>query len=199
VSPVLARQGRARSGRTYRIEEKESAMSATGLDVFDKSLQTTNIWLKELTECEGIGPDRQVAWRVLGAVLHTLRDRLGVEQAAHFGAELPLIVRGLYYDRWHPAGKPDRERRAEEFCVRVASELSNIRPVNAEKAARAVFTVISLHVSAGQVEKIRQSLPEDIRRLWPERTATPMPRTSITEPPTETEFVIADLEKTGAA
>lgn len=174
-------------------------MSATGLDVFDKSLQTTNIWLKEIMEMEGIGPDRQVAWRVLGAVLHTLRDRLTVEQTAHLGAELPLIVRGLYYDQWQPAGKPDKERRAEEFVARIASELSNTRPVNAEQATRAVFTVINLHVSAGQVEKIRQSLPEDIRRLWPERTATPKPRNSMTEAQEETEFAAADFEKTGAA
>ena len=144
-------------------------MSATGLDVFDKSLQTTNIWLKELMQFEAIGPDRQVAWRVLGAVMHTLRDRLGVEQVAHLGAELPLIVRGLYYDQWHPHGKPDRERRAEEFVARVHGELHDIRRVDPDEGVRAVFIVLNNHISAGQVDKIRQSLPEDIRRLWPDR------------------------------
>ena len=49
-------------------------MAATGLDVFDKTLQTTNIWLDEIMEV--IGPDRQVAWHTLGAVLRPLRDRL---------------------------------------------------------------------------------------------------------------------------
>ena len=33
-------------------------MSATGLDVFDKTLQTTNIWLDEVMSV--LGPDRQV-------------------------------------------------------------------------------------------------------------------------------------------
>lgn len=143
-------------------------MSATGLEVLDKSLQTTNIWLKEIMETEPVGPDRQVAWRVLGAVLHTLRDRLSVDQVAHLGAELPIVIRGLYYDQWHPAGKPDRERRAEEFCARVAAELRDTRRVDPDDAARAVFRALSRHVSAGQVEKIRQSLPEDIRQLWME-------------------------------
>ena len=32
-------------------------MSATGLEVFDKTLQTTNTWLNEIGE--KIGPDRQ--------------------------------------------------------------------------------------------------------------------------------------------
>jgi len=164
-------------------------MSATGLDVIDKSLQTTNIWLKEIMQSEAVGPDRQLAWRVLGAVLHTLRDRLSVEQVAHFGAELPIVVRGLYYDQWHPAGKPDRERRAEEFVARVNAALQDTRPVDADEATRAVLRVIDRHVSAGQVDKIRQSLPEDVRRLWAD------PRN---EPPAqETEELTRELEKTG--
>ena len=143
-------------------------MSATGLEVLDKSLQTTNIWLKEIMEMEAVGPDRQLAWRVLGAVLHTLRDRLAVDQVAHLGAELPIVIRGLYYDQWHPAGKPERDRRADEFVARIAADLHDTRRVGPDDAARAVFLTLGKHVSAGQVEKIRQSLPEHIRRLWPE-------------------------------
>jgi uncharacterized protein (DUF2267 family) len=166
-------------------------MSATGLDVLDKSLQTTNIWLKEIMQSEAVGPDRQVAWRVLGAVLHTLRDRLSVEQVAHLGAELPIVVRGLYYDQWHPAGKPERERRAEEFVARVNSGLHDIRPVNPAEATRTVFRVMNRHISRGQVDKIRQSLPEDIRRLWADPGNEP--------PAREAAELTSELEKTGAA
>jgi uncharacterized protein (DUF2267 family) len=148
-------------------------MSATGLEVLDKSLQTTNVWLKEIMET--VGPDRQVAWRVLGAVLHTLRDRLGVDQVAHLGAELPIVVRGLYYEQWHPAGKPGRERRAEEFVGRVMDELRDTRRVAPEEATRTVFAVLNRHVSPGQAEKIRQCLPENIRKLWQEPAATEAP------------------------
>ena len=69
-------------------------MSTTGLEVFDKTVQTTNIWLDEIME--RMGPDRHVAWHILGAVLRTLRDRLPLDDAAHLGAQLPLLVRGLY-------------------------------------------------------------------------------------------------------
>jgi uncharacterized protein (DUF2267 family) len=68
-------------------------MAATGLDVFDKTLQITNIWLDQLME--DIGPQRNVAWHVLGAVLRPLRDRLPLELAAHLGAQLPVLVRGV--------------------------------------------------------------------------------------------------------
>src|SRR5205823_14042440 len=108
---------RGAAGSKICRTRKECVMSATGLEVLDKSLQTTNIWLKEIMEA--VGPDRHVAWRVLGAVLHALRDRLAVEQVAHLGAELPIVIRGLYYDQWHPAGKPEKERRADEFVARV--------------------------------------------------------------------------------
>src|SRR5215207_1392970 len=71
-------------------------MSATGLDVFDKTLQTTSIWLDELMQ--EIGHDRQVAWHVLGAVLRGVRDRIPLELAAHLGAQLPLLVLQLRFD-----------------------------------------------------------------------------------------------------
>ena len=65
-------------------------MSTTGLDVFDKTVQTTNIWLDDIME--RMGPDRHVAWHILGAVLRVLRDRLPLDDAAHLGAQLPLLV-----------------------------------------------------------------------------------------------------------
>ena len=115
-------------------------MSRTGLDVFDKTLQTTNIWLDELMQ--QIGPDRQVAWHVLGVVLRALRDRLPVELAAHLGSQLPILVRGIYYDQWRPSDQPQRLRTLDEFLDRIASELANTRPVNVRDATRAVFAVL---------------------------------------------------------
>jgi uncharacterized protein (DUF2267 family) len=139
-------------------------MSATGLDVFDKTLQTTHIWLDEIME--EIGPDRQVAWRSLGAVLRALRDRIPTELAAHLGAQLPLLVRGAYYDQWRPAREPERYRNADEFLARIAAELSDIRPVNPETAAHAVFRTLGRHVTDGQAAKVREAMPEEVRRMW---------------------------------
>lgn len=144
-------------------------MSATGLDVFDKTLQTTNIWLDEIME--DIGPDRQVAWHALGAVLRTLRDRLPLDEAAHFGAQLPLLVRGLYYDQWHPAGKPQKTRRQEEFIAQVSDELSDIRPLDPKDATRAVFKAVAHHIDRGACRKVEKALPQEIRVLWPEERA----------------------------
>ena len=139
-------------------------MSATGLDVFDKTLQTTHIWLNEISE--RIGPDRQVAWKVLSTVLHKLRDRLPLELAAHLGAQLPLLVRGVYYDQFEPARLPTDCRSPEQFADEVAEWLSDIRPVDPDEAIAAVFSVLNRHLSEGQVAKVRNALPKGLRMAW---------------------------------
>ena len=139
-------------------------MSANGLEVFDKTLQTTNIWLNEIMD--RIGPDRQVAWKVLSTVLQKLRDRLPVELAAHLGAQLPLLVRGVYYDQFEPARMPAECRTPEDFVAEVAEWLTDIRPVDPEEAIVAVFGVLNRHLSEGQVAKVRSALPKGLRLAW---------------------------------
>ena len=141
-------------------------MSTTGLEVFDKTVQTTNAWLKEIMEVTG--PDRHRAYRVLAAVLHALRDRLTVDEAAQLGAQLSILVRGLYYDQWHhPSGKPERLRHKDEFLAAVAAELDDIGPINPELATRAVFSVLERHIAPGEIEDIKATLPAHLRELWP--------------------------------
>ncbi len=64
-------------------------MSATGLEVFDRTLHKTHTWLKEIMGELGT-EDRHRAYMALRAVLHALRDRLTVEEVAQLGAELPM-------------------------------------------------------------------------------------------------------------
>ncbi|MBO4223083.1 DUF2267 domain-containing protein [Bradyrhizobium neotropicale] len=146
-------------------------MSATGLEVFDRTIHLTNSWLDEIMET--LPRDRQLAWHALGAVLRTIRDRVPIELAAHLGAQLPLIVRGTYYDRFRPSDAPQNWRSAEQFLSIVTAELSSTRPVSAPDAAHAVFQVLNHYVDPGQVEKIRHALPEEVRAMWPESKRTP--------------------------
>jgi uncharacterized protein (DUF2267 family) len=140
-------------------------MSATGLDVFDKTLQTTHIWLDELMA--EIGPDRQVAWHVLGAVLRALRDRIPLELAVHLGSQLPILVRGIYYDQWHAPGRMDEKPRSlDEFLTPISEQLAQTRPVDARDATQAVFRLLSRHVNPGQIDKVRQSLPGEVQAIW---------------------------------
>ena len=139
-------------------------MSATGLDVFDKTLQTTNIWLNEISDA--IGPDKQVAWKVLSTVLHKLRDRLPIEVSAHLGTQLPLLIRGVYYDQFEPGKQHKPCHTAGEFSAEVAKWLTDMRPVDPDAAIAAVFSVLSRHISEGQITKIKHVLPKGMRAAW---------------------------------
>jgi len=139
-------------------------MSTTGLEVFDSSLQHTHIWLDEIME--ELGPDRAFAWHVLGAVLHAIRDCLPVELNAHLAAQLPLIVRGQFYDRWTPGAKAKPARSHEAFLQQIQEEMKGGRTVGAADAVTAVFRVLSRHLSGGQVAKVREALPGSIREAW---------------------------------
>jgi uncharacterized protein (DUF2267 family) len=140
-------------------------MSATGLEVFDRTLQITNTWLDEVMAT--LPRDRKLAWHILGSVLRTIRDRVPVNLAAHLGAQLPLLVRGTYYDQWRPSETPKAWRSADEFLAIVSAELSSLKPVDAKDAAQAVFRVLNHHVDPNQVEKMRHALPEEVQALWP--------------------------------
>lgn len=140
---------------------------ATELDVFDHTVQTTYQWLKEVNEALGWG-DRQLAYHALRATLQALRDRLTVDVAAHLGAQLPLLVRGIYYEGWKPADNPVKARTQEEFLQLVAARYNQREPVGYEDIARAAFTVLNQHVTHGQIEEVREMLGEELRGLWPE-------------------------------
>jgi uncharacterized protein (DUF2267 family) len=144
-------------------------MSDTGTRAFDSTIQTTNIWLHEVAGRLG-SDDKQRAYHALRAVLHALRDRLPVEQAVALGAQLPMLIRGFYYEGWHPHGKPLKERHKEEFLAHIASAFRDDSEVNAGDTARAVFEVIAKHVSPGEIKHVMITLPADIRSLWSAET-----------------------------
>lgn len=140
-------------------------MSLTGLEVFDETLHKTNTWLKEIAEM--LGSDRHEAYQALRAVLHCLRDRLTTDEAAHLGGQLPMLIRGIYYEAWRPAGKPEKIRSREEFLTWVDTRLPYTALINREDAVRVVFQTLENHVSAGEIGDVVQSLPKEIRALWP--------------------------------
>lgn len=140
-------------------------------DVFDRTVQTTNIWLAEIGA--ELAVNRQASWHALGAVLRTLRDRMPLGLAVHLGAQLPLLVRGAYYERFDPAHVQQAYRTADEFLALVAEDLRGVDDrVSAEDAAEAVFRTLDRHLDAGQLAHVREALPAEIRGLWPERAQT---------------------------
>ena len=108
--------------------------------------------------------DRHLAYLALRTTLHALRDRLPVSEAAHLGAQLPMLVRGLYYEGWHPADKPFKEHSREAFLAHVKAG-AHAQGFEPEPAVRAVFGLLAERISAGEIADVKGVLPGPIRAL----------------------------------
>ncbi len=139
-------------------------MSQTTVSAFERTIEIANTWLNDVMEQLG-GQEKQQAYQALRAVLHALRDRLAINDASHFAAQLPMVIRGLYYEGYHPAGKPLPERKRSDFLAHVAHEFPD-EDRETGFVTRAVLRVVANHISLGEVEKLKAVLPPDIRVLW---------------------------------
>ncbi len=140
-------------------------MATATVDAFDTTVQETNLWLKSLMQ-ELQLYDGALAWTLLGATLHELRDRLQPQSAAHLGAQLPMLIRGLYYEHWPVAATPKKERHKAAFLQHLATAFPPGSTADPERVARAVFGVIREHIDHGEVEKLVKLLPKELRTLW---------------------------------
>jgi uncharacterized protein (DUF2267 family) len=139
-------------------------MQATHVHSIERTIQKTNEWLKAVQERMGTD-DRHHAYVALRATLHALRDRLNPDEALQLGAQLPTLVRGVYYEGWRMIDTPVRVRTLDEFLGVVAVEAGDAA-FDSEAAARAVFAVLAERVSAGEIDDVKRNLPRPIRELW---------------------------------
>jgi uncharacterized protein (DUF2267 family) len=139
-------------------------MSMTGLATFDDTIHTTNRWLAEI--CENLNwSERGLALKALRTVLHMLRDRLPLHLSAHFSAQLPMLVRGLYFEGWTGAPTDLKDRSLEHFLEPVKTAFAHYPSVEAETVTLGVFDIIRLHISEGETVKILHALPQSLRDL----------------------------------
>lgn len=140
-------------------------MTGTGLDVFDHAIQETNLWLKDLAE--RLYLKRHDAYIALRAVLHTLRDRIGRDNAVHLGAQLPTLIRGVYYEAWTAGAVGTKERHKKAFLDHVRAELPPNTIIDAEQAVRSVFELLWDKIDPGEVAKLIDLFPAELRDFWP--------------------------------
>ena len=136
-------------------------------EIFDTSLQKTQVWLNDVMSELDWNDRPQKAYMALRSVLHALRDRLTVEEAVQLGAQLPMLIRGLYYEGWTLKGKPHKERHLEDFFDHVKKAFKDDAAVDPGKVVRAVFRVIVRHTSSGEIEDVKHVLPKALQELWP--------------------------------
>jgi len=142
------------------------------LAILERSVQKTNVWLRDVNyELQWFTFQR--GYLALRAVLHALRDRLSVAEVAQLGAQLPIFVRGIYYEGWSPSRTPVKSRGKELFLRQVRAEFAHTRnpDVDAEEITRAIFRVLNKHISKGEIDQVKTLLPRELRVFWPEAIA----------------------------
>jgi len=137
-------------------------MTVRHVDIIDRSVEKAHVWLNDLASELGT-QDRQHAYRVLRAFLHALRDHLTVDKAAALAAQLPIFVRGVFYEGWDPSRTPERARDLDSFLERIAREARLAGETEASLAAGAANRVLSRHVSPGEAASVLDVLPEHLR------------------------------------
>jgi uncharacterized protein (DUF2267 family) len=141
---------------------KEVAMSFTGVSSLDHSIGKVNMWLADIADEFGTD-NRNFAYHVTRAWLHALRDRLPVPIAAHFAAQLPELLRGVFYDGWNPSKVPVKYGRAG-YVTRFARD-SGVGQPDVPRVASLVTRVVRRHVSGGVLDEALDVLPAEIRLL----------------------------------
>lgn len=132
---------------------------------FDRTVQKTHMWLNELS-AQMAWEGQEKAYAALRATLHALRDRLPPVEAAELGAQLPMLIRGFYYEGWTPTGKPLKERRKKQFLAHIDEELKDRRLGSSEDIARSVFKVLKHRITQGEMQDVTHILPREIRKLF---------------------------------
>ena len=138
----------------------------TKASVLATSMQKTHEWLRDI-EAELHFDNERAAYAALRATLHAVRDRLPTELVSHLGAELPIVIRGIYYDGWHPSEARLKAAHSTDFYDSMRRELQGHDELqHVEQVARAVLRVVDQRLEPGQIRHVVEALPEKVRRLW---------------------------------
>jgi uncharacterized protein (DUF2267 family) len=139
---------------------EEEAMSPTGFEPFDRATLAAGAWLTAVADELKTG-DRELAYRILRTWLQTLRDRLPVRASATFAAQLPELLRGLYFEGWEP-GRVPVKYGPDEYLLRFAHQARV--PVDGVPAASAAVTAaVRAKLAPGKLAATLDRLPPAVR------------------------------------
>jgi uncharacterized protein (DUF2267 family) len=130
------------------------------------SLQETGEWLAGLSPAAS-RRDAGETCSILLAILHVIRDRLGLKEAARLAAHLPLLIRGFYYDGWDPRSRPRELRSKEELLERIRAACPGAEESDAQAVARVALGFLAQKATRHERRELKRLLPVPLRELWP--------------------------------
>ncbi len=135
------------------------------IPLLNKSIQKTSEWLNELDRQLGFN-SKQDTYHVLKAVLHAIRDKLSTEEAVHLSAQLPTLIRGVYFENWKPSHKPIKTNHVEDFFELVKLNYTGTQIIILEDVVPQVIKFLSQKISRGEIEDIKSVFPKELSAYW---------------------------------
>ena len=132
----------------------------------ESTLEKSYIWLGFL-QAELNMPKRTDAYKLLKVVLHELRDRLPVNEAAQLGAQLPMLIRGLYYEGFRPKDVSRKDKGLEPFIKAIEKKMPRFYPKPPSELLRGVFSLLNEYVSPGEIHDVKSCFSQEVRDFWP--------------------------------
>lgn len=137
-------------------------MTTASAHIFDNTVIKTRAWLADIEESLQTDSEQQ-AYQAMRSVLHALRDRMSIDECTDLSAQLPMLVRGIYFEGWKPSRQPVRIKHENEFLEYVAEELP--ANIDVRKAVYAVFKTLKDHITEGEIGHLKDNLPAQIRQM----------------------------------
>jgi uncharacterized protein (DUF2267 family) len=142
-------------------------MSYAYQNALKHSVESTNEWIARLDELIG-WQDRDRSFHVMRATLHALREVLPIPEIAQLSAQMPIFIRGLFYEEWSPSRQGKELHNSDRFLQHVSDAVPGNRIGDPAKAVTAVFVLLNYFITAGEINDVRANLRESMRKLWPD-------------------------------
>lgn len=138
---------------------------------FSNYAQKGNEFLAEVSKKLGDEYSLESSGRIVRAVFHTLRDIISLEESLQFISQLPMALKSVYVDGWTNHKPKERIRHMGDFVTAVvnndgqAGYTDFVAKKEGIHAIEAVFKVLNMYVSKGEIRDIRAILPKELKPL----------------------------------
>jgi uncharacterized protein (DUF2267 family) len=135
--------------------------------VFSRTVQKSENWVSEMHK-DLKWMDADSVYHLLRAVLQALRDHLNTNEAAQLAAQLPLLLKGTFYECWDPKAEMPKGLSKEEFLDDVREKMGPNGELNfdLEQAVLVALRVMMKHVSPGEMADIIGSLKPSLKSFF---------------------------------
>jgi uncharacterized protein (DUF2267 family) len=136
----------------------------TEIEGLGRAVAETEDWINDLAR-RLEWHDRNKAYAGLLGTLHGLRDCLPRDEAIFLASRLPPLLRGLYYEGWHPVTRGSARNR-EAFLERVHESVHRDPGIDAEQVVHGVFALLAERLPASELENAKAATPKPLRSFW---------------------------------